>query len=93
MIIIGEAASWPPQHGHMQVLQRQENVFSVTIYIRYRRVSSHPQAAVDARTQVLGKLSVYLFVYFILTFIGMHVDGCVLSVCQSEAHQKARNSD
>ena len=53
MIFVGKAASGPTQHGHLQRLQRFQNIGTIAILIRDVRLRPDPYAVVDTSAEVL----------------------------------------
>ena len=72
VILVGKAATGPSEHRHMQVLECAEHILAVAVDVGNRRVFAHPQTAVDARTEMFGKLSVDFLVYLMCALTGVH---------------------
>ncbi len=60
VIIVGETASRPAQHGHAELLQIIHRRLAVAIDVRDRRILPHPNAAIGAAAQMLGEVRMQL---------------------------------
>ena len=85
VVVVGKASSRPAQYGYLQCFQCVEDVFSISLDIRNRRVFTHPESSIDARPQVFGKLSVNLAVDFRFRLVG--IQRCRSLLCLSCQHR------
>ena len=86
VIFVGETSSRPAHHGHFECFQCLEHVLAITLHIGDVRIGAYPDAAIDAASEVLGKLSVDLFRNHILGLIRMNIELDVL--CQNRQRQQ-----
>ena len=60
VIIVGEAAAGPAEHGYADRPQIVDSLFAISINICDLRIPADPQSPVNARTQVFGEMAVQL---------------------------------
>ena len=58
VVLVAEAAARPAQHGDFQGLEGLQHVRAVTVHVRDGGILAHPDALVDALSEVLGELAV-----------------------------------
>ncbi|MNI05969.1 hypothetical protein D3C73_589370 [compost metagenome] len=66
VILIGEAAARPAQHGNIELAQRSNHIIADTVCIRNRRILAHPNAFIDTSAEMLGEMPVNIFINFTL---------------------------
>ena len=57
VVLVGEAAAGPAHVGHLEGLERRDDVIADAARVRDRRVGADPDAFVDALAEVLGELA------------------------------------
>ena len=72
MVLVGETAARPAHVRDVKFAQRRHDIVADAAGVRNRRVLAHPDAAVDAVTEVLRKLPVDKFADGVPGGIGMH---------------------
>src|SRR5438552_2403069 len=58
MILIGETAAWPAQHGNVELFQCCHDIVADAARIRDRGLFADPDSLVNAASEMFGKLSV-----------------------------------
>ena len=58
VVFIGKTAARPAQHRHLDFLQRGDHVIADAAGVGDRAVFAHPDAAINAMAEMLGKLPV-----------------------------------
>ena len=71
MILVGEAAARPAEHGNLDRLQGRHDVVADAAGVGDRAVLADPVALVDAVPQVLGEMAVDIAVDLHLALIGV----------------------
>src|SRR5665213_1359813 len=56
VIIVGEAAAGPAEHGHAKFLEVIDRGAANAVDVGHRRVLADPDAAIDARAQMFGEV-------------------------------------
>ena len=88
MVFIGETPARPTQNGNFQLLQRIQYIVAVALRIRNIRILADPEAAIDATTEMLGKLSVNFFWNDLFPLLGVNGNRRFLLREQRESHEK-----
>src|SRR4051794_18876394 len=83
MVLVGEAATWPPEHGNIQLLERSHHIVANAPGIRDRRVFPHPDSFVNTTPEMLGKLSIN---------IAIDDGACLIAVHSSRPNNGFRSS-
>ena len=63
VVLVGEAAARPAQHGDVELLERGDDVVADPARVRDRGARAHPDALVDAPAEVLGEVAVDVLVH------------------------------
>ena len=92
VILIGKAAARPAEVGDLQLFQGVEHIITIPLCIRYVRVGTHPKAAINTSSEMLGKLSVDVFADLLCSLLGIHTDACLFLSKQREC-QKSKGTD
>ena len=87
VIFVGKASSWPAHHGNFKGFQGLKHVLAITLNVGDVRIGSYPDAAIDAASEVFGKLSVNLFRNHILGLIGMDIELDILCQYRNRQHK------
>ena len=94
VIVVGKAAARPSQHGHVEVFHGLKHIVAITLGVGDGGVFAHPQTAVDAGSEVFGKLSVDFLVDFLSALVGMDGGCCVLGIhAEGERCRKERGGN
>src|SRR5262249_54451023 len=60
VVIVGKTSAWPSQHRNAKFAKVFNSLFAIAIDVRNRRGLADPEASVNTRAQMLGKMSVKL---------------------------------
>lgn len=74
MVFVGKAAARPAKYRNLEVFESLEYIGAITIGVGNCGTGTYPETAIDACAKVLGKLTVYLLVDFVLPLRGMNGD-------------------
>src|SRR5690554_857947 len=80
MIGVGKAAARPTKHRYLKFFNRLQNILPITVPIRIVRIATYPKTVVTSATQMLCKLSVDVFVDYLLCSIKIERHAVVLTV-------------
>jgi hypothetical protein len=74
VVFVREATAGPAHDGHLEILQRLDDVVAIAVGIRDRGFLADPYAFIDAGAQVLGELTIDVRVDDRARLIGAHRD-------------------